>query len=100
MKNLVRLLGLFFILALVSLAAPKIHKLTGRVGDSKCGAMNTSKKCVTGCLHKGEQAVLVAGKHVYKFANASELNQYAGERVTVTYTFSHGKRTIASVKAS
>ncbi len=103
MKNLVRVLGLVFALALVGLAA-KAHKLTGKVGDSMCGAKNTSTTCVSKCIKKGMKAVLVRGHRVYTFANSSELNSYAGKRVTVTYTVARQNhkivRTIESVKAS
>src|SRR5487761_1737558 len=90
MKNLLRVLGLLFALAVISFAAKaKTYTLTGKVGDSMCGAKNTSNKCVNKCLGKGSKAVLVRGTHVYAFANSSELNSYAGKRVKVTYMVSH-----------
>ena len=52
-----------FVLALVSMTAlagaqtAKAHKLTGWIGDSKCGASMHTPACVKKCVDAGEKPV-------------------------------------------
>src|SRR5260370_39064818 len=63
--------------------------LTGVVSDSMCGAAHMAKdkspaECTRACVKTGSDYALVVGKKIYTLkGNASDLDMYAGERVTV-----------------
>lgn len=80
--------------------------ITGFIGDSMCGAKHAKAtaadaKCATGCIKKGDKAVLVTpdGK-VYNIAAASQAKvaDSVGKTVTVSAKVSGDTLTIASVK--
>lgn len=80
--------------------------ITGFVGDSMCGAKHVKgtdadAKCATGCIKKGDKAVLVTpdGK-VYKIDDASQAKvaDSVGKTVTVNAKVAGDTLTIASVK--
>lgn len=62
---------------------------TGMVSDSMCGAKHMMKgksaaECTRACVKQGSDYALVVGKKVYTLkGNTSDLDKYAGERVTV-----------------
>ena len=63
--------------------------ITGVISDSMCGATHMAKdktpaECTRACVKTGSDYALVVGKKVYTLkGNASDLDKYAGERVTV-----------------
>ena len=63
--------------------------VTGVISDSMCGAKHMAKdksaaECTRMCVKQGSDYALVVGKKVYVLkGNASDLDKYAGERVTV-----------------
>jgi hypothetical protein len=66
--------------------------LTGTISDSMCGAQHMAKdksaaECTRLCVKQGSDYALVVGQKVYTLkGNASELDKYAGDRVTVKGT--------------
>jgi len=95
-------LALFAIFSLSAFAA----EITGFVGDSMCGAKHkggteADAKCASGCMKKGDKAVLVTsdGK-VYKIDDASQAKvaKVVGKTVTVNGNVDGDTLTINSVK--
>lgn len=97
MKKLLAVVTLVATLGLLATAADVT--LRGKVGDSMCGAKNTSVACVSKCLKMGDSAVLVSRDKVYKVSNPDELKAYAGEAVVVKGSLDGDTLTVSSVKA-
>lgn len=82
-----------FVLALVSMTAlagaqtAKAHKLTGWIGDSKCGASMHTPACVKKCVDAGEKPVFVDSKNkVWAIDNTDAVQDYYGDKVKVVAT--------------
>lgn len=83
--------------------AGKETTLTGEVSDSMCGAKHmmpgkSAADCTRECVKGGSDYALVVGKKVYTLkGDKSELDKYAGEKVTVKGTVSGDTVTAQSV---
>lgn len=97
MKKIVALAALLASMSLVAVAANVT--LRGKVGDSMCGANNTSVACVNKCFKSGSTAVLVSHGHVYKVSNPERLEHLGGRTVVVHGSLEHGVLTVRSVHA-
>jgi hypothetical protein len=95
-------LALVAIFAASSFAA----EITGFIGDSMCGAKHKAgtaadTQCATGCIKKGDKAVLVTsdGK-VYSIDDAGQkkVAKFVGKTATVTGDVSGDSITVASIK--
>ncbi|MFZ0517595.1 MAG: hypothetical protein WBG23_09785 [Acidobacteriaceae bacterium] len=82
-----------FALALVSMTAfagaqtAKTHKLTGWIGDSKCGASMHTPECVKSCIKSGQKAVFVdSNNKVWAIDNTDAVQPYYGDKVKVVAT--------------
>ncbi|MGH9535125.1 MAG: hypothetical protein ACRD2E_09725 [Terriglobales bacterium] len=95
MKKLVALAALLASLSLVAVAANVT--LRGKVGDSMCGAKNTSVACVNKCFKMGDAPVLVSHGHVYAISNPKVLENLGGRDVVVRGNLHHGVLTVAHV---
>jgi len=77
--------------------------LTGTVSDSLCGVKHMMNgddaKCVHSCIKNGSQYALVVDQQVYSLKGRSkELEELAGQRVTVTGAMDAAVLQVASVK--
>lgn len=88
-------LGLVLVELMMSLVVPqsKVNEqqvtLSGALSDSMCGAKHMMRgndaKCVRACIKNGSQYALLVDQKVYPLNGRSkELDELAGERVTVT----------------
>lgn len=74
--------------------AGKQATLNGVISDTMCGAKHmmagkSAAECTRACVKADSDYALVVGEKVYTLkGNASELDKYAGERVTVKGTVS------------
>ena len=82
-----------FVLALASMTAmagaqtAKTHKLTGWIGDSKCGASMHTAECVKSCVQAGQKPVFVDAKNkVWAIDNTDAVQDYYGDKVKVVAT--------------
>jgi hypothetical protein len=82
-----------FVFALVSMTAfagaqtAKTHKLTGWIGDSKCGASMHTPACVKKCVESGQKPVFVDSKNkVWAIDNTDAVQNYYGDKVKVVAT--------------
>lgn len=98
------------------LAAQKGKTFTGEIMDSACAkmgshaammknpAMDTEKKCTTGCVQHGAKYVLydASTKMVYELDDQKKPEKFAGEKVAVTGSLDDATHTIhiASIKAA
>jgi hypothetical protein len=95
-------LALFAIFASFSFA----DSITGFVGDSMCGAKHkgataADTKCASGCIKKGDKAVLVTSEgKVYTIDDAGQkkVASFVGKTATVTGSVSGDSITVDSVK--
>jgi hypothetical protein len=77
--------------------------LTGQVSDTMCGAKHmmpgkSAADCTRECVKGGSDYALVVGEKVYTLkGDKSELDKYAGEKVTVKGTVSGDTVTAQSV---
>lgn len=77
--------------------------LTGQVSDTMCGAKHmmpgkSAADCTRECVKGGSDYALVVGEKVYTLkGDRSELDKYAGEKVTVKGTVSGDTVTAQSV---
>ncbi len=94
MKKVLAIAALMASLSLAALAANVT--LRGKVGDSGCGAKNTSVSCVNKCFKMGKQPVLVSHGRVYRISNPERLMHYGGRLVIVHGTLHHGVLTVRS----
>ncbi len=102
----VMLLGAF-----CSFASAANMTMNGAISDSACGAshakMTAGKKmsdrdCALACVKNGARYVFVADGKVYNIANQNfaGLQQYAGERVSLTGDVNGETVTVSKVSAS
>ena len=98
-----------FVLALVSMTTfagaqtATSHKLTGWIGDSKCGASMHTPECVKSCIKSGQKAVFVDSKNkVWAIDNTDAVQHYYGDKVNVVATIDPANHSIHvdSVKRS
>jgi hypothetical protein len=95
-------LALLTIFAASSFAA----EITGFIGDSMCGAKHKAgtaadAKCATGCIKKGDKAVLVTSEgKVYTIDDAGQkkVAKFVGKTATVTGDVSGESITVESIK--
>ncbi|MGH9526152.1 MAG: hypothetical protein ACRD2F_05715 [Terriglobales bacterium] len=95
MKKMIALAALLASLSLVAMAANVTLK--GKVGDSMCGAKNTSVACVNACFKKGMSPVLVSHGQVYTVSNPARLKHLGGRYVEVTGSLHNGVLTVHHV---
>ena len=90
------LLSLFAVSALAG-------EYTGWISDSKCGAKGASaehKDCAAKCVKGGAVAVFVQDNKVLKIDDASKVEGYIGQKVTVTGSVDGDTIKVESVKAA
>ena len=90
------LLSLFAVSALAD-------EFTGWISDSKCGAKGASaehKDCAVRCVKGGAVAVFVQDNKVLKIDDASKVEGYIGQKVTVTGSVDGDTIKVESVKAA
>jgi hypothetical protein len=82
-----------FVLALASMSAmagaqtAKTHKLSGWIGDAKCGASMHTPDCVKKCVDSGQKPVFVDSKNkVWAIDNTDAVQDYYGNKVRVVAT--------------
>ena len=91
------------IYAIGSKAQANPNTLTGVISDSMCGATHMLKdkspaECVRICVKDGQSYSLLVGKNVYTLTeHQSELDQLAGQTVTVTGKLNGNTFTVESV---
>lgn len=98
----------FFVLASLSLAAPKPKERTfvGYISDSMCGLKHMMagdpKGCTLGCVKKGEKFVLADAVHnkVYELNDQKKPEEFAGQKVTVIGTLSGQTIKVVSIQAA
>lgn len=94
MKKVLAIAAMVASLSLAALAANVT--LRGKVGDSMCGAKNTSVSCVNKCFKMGDHPVLVSNGHVYRISNPARLRRFGGRLVVVHGSLHHGVLTVHS----
>lgn len=92
---------LAFVLALGSMTAfagaqmAKSQKLTGWIGDAKCGASMHTPACVKKCVDAGEKPVFVdSNKKVWAIDNTDAVANYYGDHVRVVATVDQSNNSI------
>jgi hypothetical protein len=96
------------LLAGVSFAgfAQSSQTLTGTVSDSMCGAKHmmanlSAAQCTRECVKQGSDYALVVNGKVYTLkGDAKQIDQYAGQNVTVTGSVSGDTVTVKSISAA
>lgn len=87
MKRLAFVLALGSITAFAGAQTAKTHRLTGYIGDSKCGASMHTPACVTKCVKGGEKPVFVdSKKKVWTIDNTDAVQNFYGDHVKVVAT--------------
>ena len=87
MKHLALLLALGSMTAFAGAQTAKTHKLTGWIGESKCGATMHTPACVTKCVNAGAKPVFVDSKNkVWAIDNTDAVTDYYGAKVRVVAT--------------
>jgi|SRR5689334_3285146 len=97
--------------SLYSVASAANMTMNGTISDSACGSshakMTAGKKmsdrdCALACVKNGAKYVFVADGKVYNIANQNlaALQQYAGERVSLTGDVNGETVTVSKVSAS
>jgi hypothetical protein len=87
MKHLALLLALGSMTAFAGAQTAKTHRLTGWIGDAKCGASMHTAACVKKCVESGQKAVFVDSKNkVWAIDNTDAVSNYYGEKVRVVAT--------------
>ena len=87
MKRIAFVLALISMTALAGAQTAKTHKLTGWIGDSKCGASMHTAECVKSCVKSGQKAVFVDSKNkVWAIDNTDAVESYYGDKVNVVAT--------------
>lgn len=103
MKRIAFALALISMTALAGAQTAKTHKLTGWIGDSKCGASMHTAECVKSCVKSGQKAVFVDSKNkVWAIDNTDAVESYYGDKVNVVATVNSTSNSIHidSVKKS
>lgn len=87
MKRFALVLAFAGMTAFAGAQTAKMHKLTGWIGDSKCGASMHTPSCVKSCIDHGQKAVFVDSKNkVWAIDNAASVKSYYGDHVRVAAT--------------
>jgi len=87
MKHLALLLAFGSVTAFAGAQTAKTHKLTGWIGESKCGATMHTPACVKKCVNAGAKPVFVDTKNkVWAIDNTDAVSNYYGEKVRVVAT--------------
>lgn len=76
---------------------------TGWISDAKCGAKGANadhKGCAQSCVKGGEKPVFVSEEKVYQIGDASKIEEYVGQKVTITGSMDGDTINIESVKAA
>lgn len=91
MKPIVFVLALGSMTALAGAQTMKARKLTGWIGDSKCGATMHTPECVRNCVRAGQKPVFVDTKNkVWAIDNTNAVRNYYGDHVKVVATVDSG----------
>jgi hypothetical protein len=86
MKKYFLVLAMFFS---VSTFAGDKGKWTGYISDSHCGAKGNNPghaACAKKCVKEGYAPVFVVGDKVYAINNPKKVDNYIGDKVTITGT--------------
>jgi hypothetical protein len=95
MKHLAMLLALGSVTAFAGAQTAKTHKLTGWIGESKCGATMHTPACVKKCVSAGAKPVFIdTKKQVWAINNTDAVSDYYGEKVHVVATVDSGDHSI------
>lgn len=96
MKRIAFVLALGSMTALAGAQTAKAHKLTGWIGDSKCGAAMHTPECVKKCVNAGEKPVFVDSKNnkVWSIDNTDAVQNYYGDKVRVVATIDSANNSI------
>lgn len=95
MKHIAFVLALGSMTALAGAQTAKTHKLTGWIGDSKCGASMHTAACVKKCVDAGEKPVFVdKNNKVWSIDNTDAVQSYYGDRVRVVATVDSASNSI------
>ena len=100
MKRVITSTILLFSLFAVSALA---GEFTGWISDSKCGAKGAKaehKDCAASCVKGGAAPVFVQDNKVLKIDDASKVEGYIGQKVTVTGSVDGDTIKVESVKAA
>jgi hypothetical protein len=103
MKRIACIFALASMTAIAGAQTSKTQKLTGYIGDSKCGATMHTAECVKGCVKSGQKAVFVDSKNkVWAIDNTDAVENYYGDSVKVVATVDSATNSIHidSVKKS
>ena len=91
-----------FALVLSSFAISAIAgEWTGWISDSKCGAKGAKaehQNCAEQCIKGGAAPVFVSDGKVLKIDDASKVQEYIGQKVTVSGELKEGSLSVDSVK--
>ena len=97
-------LGVTFLLCAAGMFAAEYK---GVISDSHCGkahaeASAKAEQCVSGCIKKGGEAVLVSGDQVIKLDAASKdkVKDFYGKAVTINGTMNGDTLTVDSVSGA
>ena len=95
MKRIAFVLAVVSISALAGAQTAKAHKLTGWIGDSKCGASMHTPACVKKCVDAGQKPVFVDSKNkVWAIDNTDAVSNYYGDKVKVEATVDSANNSI------
>ncbi|MHB1857399.1 MAG: hypothetical protein ACYCPM_08180 [Acidobacteriaceae bacterium] len=87
MKRIAFVLALGSMTAFAGAQTAKTHRLTGWIGDSKCGASMHTPACVKKCVAAGQKPVFVDSKNkVWAIDNTDAVSDYYGDHVRVVAT--------------
>jgi hypothetical protein len=103
MKRIAFVLALASMTALAGAQTAKSTKLTGWIGDAKCGASMHTTDCVKKCVASGQKPVFIDSKNkVWAIDNTDAVQDYYGDKVKVVATVDDTNNSIhiASVKKS
>jgi hypothetical protein len=94
----------FLALGIAGISAQSTTTINGFVSDQNCGAKHDSEsdlKCVSSCIKRGADPVLVSDGKVYKIkGDVDAVKGVAGQSVTITGTVDGDTITVTSVKKS
>jgi len=105
-KSFLSLIGLIAFSAAALFAQSATQSFSGTVSDSMCGAHHMMKnatpaQCTRECVKQGSDYALVVGSKVYTLkGDKTQLDKFAGEKVTVNGNVSGNTITVKSVMAA
>ena len=95
MKHLALVLALGSVTAFAGAQSAGTHRLTGWIGDAKCGASMHTAACVKKCVDAGEKPVFVDSKNqVWSIDNTDAVSDYYGAKVRVVATVDPNAKSI------